>query len=209
MKYLCSFFTLTFVLLFSTQASASGNKVGNGGDGVFCKNADHETGQLLDFYENPFKKDIKGSDPYLIAKEIFENLEKVAPKISKPYQKRLSELKEEIEFKSQVSLTDIKDSQHLFQPDSKECKVLQIAIRKAKTLPKEKRFLIRKDLWERLSPVHQAGLLTHEIIYEHLRKLGEPNSIKARKLNNYIYSQDLEAETFWKFIRDLELPIYP
>ena len=191
--------------LISIPIFASTNKVGNGGDGVFCKNS----AQLLDFYEKEFKFESSEKDPFALARARFEKLKTWAPALGDQYLKRLSEMNQEIEFKKDVSFTDIKDSKHFFEPLKKDCQLLQIAIRKARVLPDEKRFLIRDDLWKRLNPIHAAGLLTHEIVYEHLVKLGEENSIKARQLNRSLYDEKLSKEEFWKLVKNLEVPIYP
>lgn len=198
---------LVFVFLWSFASAA--NKVGNGGNGVFCKATDKNQGKLLDFYENKVNFETDETNPEVIAEKQLSKLKIIAPRLSGQYIKRLKEMSKEIDYKSDVALTDTKDSKHLFQPLSSDCQVLQVAIRKTKPLPNEKRFLIREDLWGQLSPGHRAGLLTHEIVYEHLAKLGENDSVKARKLNSYLYENEVKREEFWKFIKELEVPIYP
>jgi len=205
MKSCFSFLTILFIC----SQGFTNNKVGNGGDGVFCKNSTIDTAELLDFYEEKIDFKTGETKPETIAEQRFEQLKKVAPKLGAQYLKRLKEIFAEIEYKDDVALTDIKDSNHLFKPNSEDCKVLQVVIRKAKALPNEKRFLFRNDLWKKLSSLHQAGLLTHEIIYEHFAKLGETDSIKARKMNRFIFQSSLKAEDFWNFMKDLEIPIYP
>ena len=208
MKLACSFISIIFVSITSPGAV---NKVGNGGDGIFCKNTGNEKspGKLLDFYEDKIILETSVTNPEVIAETQLTHLKNVAPKLAEQYLKRLKEISKEIEYMSKVSLIDIKDSKHLFKPLENECQVLQITIRKAKTISNEKPFLIREDLWKQLSPLQQAGLLTHEIIYEHLAKLGEEDSIKARKINRFLYQSEFKKEEFWKFIKELELPIYP
>lgn len=206
MTSLYKFFLISF---FAANTFAGVNKVGNGGDGVFCKDAKPVTAELLDFYEDKITFETKESDPYAIAEQRLQALNKVAPKLAAGYLKRLTQISKEIEFKKEVSLTDIPDSKHLFQPLSKGCEVLQVAIRKNAVLGDEKRFLIRDDLWQQFSSVNKAGLLTHEIIYEHFSKMDEKDSLKVRKLNRYIYQNNLNAVDFWKFIKDLEISIYP
>jgi hypothetical protein len=198
-----------FILIVALSLPSFANKVGNGGNGVFCKSKTESTAELLDFYEIPIKLISNESLPEKIAATQLEKLNATAPKLAAQYLKRLQEIKNEIEFKSDISLTPIPDSEHLFKPLSKDCEILQLAIRKNNPLQNEKRFIIRKDLWEQLNPVHKAGLLTHEIIYEHLSKLGEENSIKARRINRFLYEDDSSRQDFWKLMKDLELPIYP
>lgn len=209
MKSNCSFLTLAIFFLTTFAALGSTNKVGNGGDGVFCKKLDKTEGRLLDFYEKNFSIEPNETNPEIIAEKQIKKLENIAPKLSKHYLKRLKELPNEIEFKSEVSFIDIKDSNHFFSPLTKDCQILQVAIRKSKILPNEKRFLIREDLWKQMGPIHKAGLLTHEIIYEHLAKLGEEDSTKTRILNSFIFANEFKAEEFWRLIKELEVPIYP
>ena len=197
------------IILFCTQSHA-GNKVGNGGDGVFCKRQSKTEGKLLDFYEADFSPVDPEKNPYEIAKKNLSKLEGIAPQLASLYLKRLKELPNEVDDKADIDLEDLKDSKHFFKPKDKDCKVQQLAVRKTKVDKNEKRFLIDKELWKTLPSVHQAGLLTHEIIYEHFSLLGEMDSIKARKLNRHLYSKNqLDAKSFWIFIKELEVPIYP
>lgn len=197
------------ILLISTIAFAEGNKVGNGGNTVVCETEKETTVTLLDFYEDTISYSSTETSPYTIAENVFDKLKLIAPKLHKLYVKRLNQISNEIDFKDGVLLNEIKDSNHLFEPADKNCKVHQTAIRKAKIVGKEKQFVFRNDLWVKMSPLNQAGLLTHEIIYEHVSKLAEKNSIKARKLNRYLYQNSFTADEFWKFMKELEIPIYP
>lgn len=206
MKSNCS---LGLLILFLGVSSLASNKVGNGGDIVFCKKAQEPKGKLLDFYENSLNFESKETSAEVIAEKQLRQLQIAAPQLAEQYLKRLKSISKDIEYKSDVILTDIKDSKHLFRPFSDDCQVLQIAIRKAKIISNEKPFIICEDLWKQLSPLHQAGLLTHEIVYEHLAKLGEEDSVKARKINRFLYQSEIKKEEFWKLIKDLEVSIYP
>ena len=108
-------------------------------------------------------------------------------------------------------LVGVPDSKHVFKPEDKNCEVRQIAIRRNEASVVTKRFVIDEKLWKKPSERDKAGLILHEIIYEHLFKLGEEDSVKARSINGYIFSdkafQD-GPETYWKMIKDFKLPIY-
>ncbi|QDK45607.1 hypothetical protein DOM22_10840 [Bdellovibrio sp. ZAP7] len=196
------------ILLSVCLVQAEGNKVGNGGDGVFCKGS-NESAQILDFYEGNLKPNASEKDPYAIVEKKFTDLKSVAPKLGEQYLSRLKAIRSEIDFKAGVALTNIKDSNHLFKPAEAHCEVLQVVIRKRSPLPSEKTFIISQDLWDRLSPVQQAGMISHEIIYEHLMKLGATDSVKARAFNRFVFGEKYDSEKFWKFIQGLEIPIYP
>ncbi|WP_413575414.1 hypothetical protein ACLVWU_13890 [Bdellovibrio sp. HCB290] len=205
MKFLCLF--LSFLVIVPAAAHAEGNKVGNGGDGVFCKGT--SAGQILDFYEGDLKLSSTENDPYKIVDEKFNDLKKAAPKLGEQYLNRLKTIRTDFDFKTNVSLKNIKDSNHLFKPADPTCEVTQVVIRRRSPLENEKQFLVRQDLWDRLPAIEQAGMISHEIIYEHLIKLGATDSVKARALNRYVFSEKYDSKKFWKFIENLEVSIYP
>ena len=199
-------FSTALFALTLTGAVQYSNKVGNGGDVVRCES--QGTTRLLDFYEGDLKpSNSKGDSHLAVARRTLERLKEASPNLSKQYLNRLKELPQEIELKGGVELTDIPDSAHLYLPIG--CQILQIAIRKPDVTSLEKRFLVREDLWKQLDSTHQAGLYTHEIIYEHLLKLGEEDSVKARKMNSYLYAANFDKAGFWKLIKELKIPIYP
>ena len=117
----------------------------------------------------------------MIAEDVFKRLKPISKKLSEQYLSRLNSITQEMDFKEGVALTDVKDSLYTFKPEDKNCEVRQIAIRKEEALPSEKRFIIDKKLWDRLDSRNKSALIVHEIIYEHLNKLGETTSVKARK----------------------------
>lgn len=197
------------MILFSSSAFASGDRVGNGGDGVACS----DKTELLDFYESSLPlKSYKLEQSYKeITENVLSNLERFNPAQAKQYRRRFSEFFDETEFKSGASLINIKDSRHLFKPKDKNCKIMQIAIRRNEESVVMKRFLIDEDLWNKLSERSKAGLVLHEIIYEHFYKLGEDDSIKARAVNAYLFSEKSYQDgpdVYWKTVKDLKLPIY-
>lgn len=136
-------------------------------------------------------------------------LKEVAPKLWEQYSKRVNNIYNEIDFKEDVTLTDIPDSNHSFLPKDKSCKTLQVAIRNNFIQPNEKRFIVRKDLWEKFDNYNKAGLIMHELIYEHFSALGESDSQKARKFNSFIFSKEFSAKEFWAYIKNLQVAIYP
>lgn len=201
-------FLLSALLTLSAEAS---NKVGNGGNVVYCKakGSQKESLRLLDFYEHGISLKEIESDPVALADKKMKKLEGFAAPLASQYRKRLGEIMNEIELKTGARLTTIDDSHHLFQPSDRRCSVKQIAIRRNNLGPQEKKFLIDKSLWSKLSPVDRAGLLSHEVIYEHFSKLGEEDSTKARRINAMIFSDKIGSESFWAAIKDMQLPIYP
>lgn len=61
-----------------------------------------------------------------------------------------------------------------------------------------------------MSIVDRAGLLVHEIIYEHFVRLGEDDSIKARKIVALLaHDKEFVEKNFWPLVQRLRLRIYP
>lgn len=197
------------VSVASALTHASGNRVGNGGDVVDCPGKI----VLLDFYETTLPQHPVASDLGFeaIAHDVLKNLERLSPAQARQYQNRLKEFLQEADFKSDVKLVNIRDSKHLFKPKQEQCKVRQIAIRKKDASSISKRFLVDQELWDRLPEIDKAGLVLHEIVYEHFYKLGEDDSVKARSLTAYLFSQNIRSAKsvdYWKVIREMKLPLY-
>ncbi len=196
-------------LILSTTAYADGNRVGNGGDVIQCPNKV----ELLDLYESTQELQTfeKSETTQEIVQKVLRNIERLNPNQGRQYLNRAAEFMDEVDFKNDAKLVNIRDSKHLFKPSEKECKLKQIAIRRADATKASKRFIISKDLWDQLDNKNQAALILHEIIYEHLYKLGEENSVKARILVGYAFSKAAMTDTkrtYQKQIQDLKLPIY-
>jgi hypothetical protein len=200
------------LLLIGQQAFAQ-NRVGNGGDGILCeKEGEKPKAELLDFYESSQKR-IETEAPYAeVVEARLKALEKVSGGgLGETLLKRWKAMKNEIEWKKDIELVDVQDSKHLFTPSDKNCKLKQIALRRAEAASTQKRFVIDETFWNQMAPVSQAGLLMHELVYEHFFKLGETDSVKARTMNAYVFSPDLESggpEGYWKLIQSLKIPIY-
>lgn len=181
---------LLLCLMLRTLAYA-GNEVGNGGNGVVCK----DKVELLDIYEARVLRNlvidpsVKGTDPFSIAEQRLEILKEVDPKSAQIYLTELKLLKTEISFEDQLALKSIDDSLHSFEPKEQGCKVTQLAVFRKKQLPGEKLVLVDKNIWKQMNPVNQAGLILHESIYKHLSNLGEKDSTKARYLVSFILSE--------------------
>lgn len=203
---------LLLLALFQMHAWA-GNKVGNGGDVVFCKSK--KSWEILDFHEaRQNKLEIVSSpekDPYAIVKKRLEPLESLAPALHKQYLRRLGKLADDIEFREAIELTDVKDSVHAFI--GKGCKIQQAAIRLGfPQYNKGKQFVIDKDLWGKLSSTEKAGLLLHEMFYEHVSKLGITDSRPVRQFVSFMFSnqsKSISKAAFWAKMNEWGVPIYP
>lgn len=195
--------------LLSVTALADGNRVGNGGDVIQCP----AKVQVLDLYEASQELQTFESHETTqeIVQKVLKNIERLNPNQGRQYLNRAAEFMDEVDFKDEAKLVNIRDSKHLFKPSDRECKLKQIAIRRKDASKNSKRFIISKSLWEQLDNKNQAALILHEIIYEHLYKLGEEDSVKARILVGYAFSKNALTEnkrTYQTMIQDLKLPIY-
>jgi hypothetical protein len=205
------------ILLLVSHAAHAGNRVGNGGNVLECaKPVDRPKAELLDFYEAQerggtlIKSDETDYKKILSAR--LAALEKNAPKLAEQYRRRAASIESEFSFKPDIALTDTKDSLHVGVPSKGDCKVKQTVIRQGLALSGEKRFAIDKEAWDQLDARNRAGLILHEIIYEHFFKLGAEDSRTARRLNGLVFSEEFDKLTpgkFWQFIAELHLPLYP
>ena len=205
-----------FILSLSQSHSWAGNEVGNGGDAVVCPSKV----EILD-YHSAYEEGLhipndEESSHIVLFEKVTTQYSKVDIKLAQYLQRMIKKRAEQLIFKEEIVLEDIKDSKHL--SIAKGCSLKQMAIKKKLTNGDE-RYIIDQDLWKRLSSTHKAGLLIHEYLYSYFAHLGEKDSRKVRLLNawimaNYIRlkddSQISNTKTeYIKFIREIELPHYP
>lgn len=209
-----SFLGLVSTVLASKEV-ASGYEVGNGGRSIVCKGTPPRV-LMLDLYEAEILRGQKvdlgivAKDPFVIAQQRLDLLAKVDPETSRLLSAGLERLRKDISFESEIKLVVIEDSKHSFEPSDPNCHSEQLAVLRKSPLPKEKRVLVNRKLWEKMNSVHQAALLLHEIWYERLAYLGERDSVKARYLNSYILGAEFAkpTEAYWAVIKKMNLPIY-
>ena len=207
---------LIILNLFVLNLHAGGNEVGNGGDAVVCKSKDKiESVELLDFYEHRVQEgheiiDDNSLEPIQQVQKILKHLNTLSPRLSAQYQKGLRSFMEKNSFVENAKLIDIEDSKHIVLPRNKDCTIQQIAIYN-KNKKSSKEFVVDKTLWDQMNTTNQAGLILHELIYQHFSRLGEKDSIKARQINAFLFDKDFQKVTpskFWSKIRKLKIPIY-
>lgn len=199
------------LLAFSFSALAI-NRVGNGGDAIVCrKGRDLRSAVLLDLFETSLPSASWQGSRDDIAKAVFKRLALASPEQAKHYERRWKELPNELELRDGVALVDIDDSKHVVTPTEKGCAIEQAAVRRNILGDNGKRFTADKAIWEKMDERSKAALLLHEIVYEHLYKLGETDSVKARQLTSYLLSADFEKaspEAYWKRLGALKVPVY-
>lgn len=194
---------------FGQDRLANGNGVGNGGDVVTCKNSI----EILDFTEAKILKRFKliespQSIKFLeVAKLRLLKLKPLDSRLFNQYDKVLRMIESRWKLIDNASFRDVPDSFEIALPEG--CHLEQLAIQQE--IEGKTQIHISKKLWDQLNPLNQAGLLLHEIIYEHFIALGEKNSIKARKFNAFLFSKEIETNTkgqYQNFVRDLGVKLY-
>ena len=218
-------FLITISMTVSTLSFA-GNEVGNGGDLLKCPNSPNV---LFDFKETSInkvtlmlesKEDHK--DEYKLAEKVIMRLKTLAPKIYKKYSNDLLSFKARTRFIEGEVFRDILDSKHVSLP--KDCELLQVATQQVDPLSKDTIISINKDLYSKLDTPNKAGLILHEIIYEHFKffsddnhpnqhskPFSEQNSVKVRMFNRYLHSKEIGTHTekqFHDFFERLGIPSY-
>jgi hypothetical protein len=206
------FFFLATLISFHALAQvklANGNGVGNGGDAVVCK----DSAELLDFAEAKLLKkftlisSVKSENYMSAAKERLEKLKGLDRKLADQYLNVLLKVDTRWKIIENAQFRDVPDSFEIAIPDG--CKLEQLAIQQemeGKTV-----IHVSKKIWDRLNVMNKAGLLLHEIIYEHFITTGETNSVKARKFNAFLFSQELEKSDKKKYrevVRSLGIKAY-
>lgn len=170
-----------FMFLFGSLANAGDHK-GNGGNSINCG----ETAYFYDFYVNPGTYPEMEGNEFQIAQEVLNQMQEFTPVRVELYRERLKAFLELSRFVSDAHLGVINDT-GMSIPLPRECSVVQTIIQKIVVFGNEKRFLISRPQWDRLSPLHRAGLIIHELLYweiqaEDSRKLGQFNAYLFQKL---------------------------
>ncbi len=202
---------LLICIIFSLSLAA-GNKVGNGGDGVSCNGNDSI--ELLDFYENKKMrrftlKDIDHQDEMKIVEDVIMSLKRLDTKLHKTFKKNLEVFPSRSVYLDNTVFENVEDSNEL--GISKECKLIQLAIRKKDPLKAKEMFYFSKDAWIKLNSYHKAGLIIHEIVYEFFSHLGEIDSQKVRVFTSFLFSNEattFNKDQYNKLIRELRISIY-
>lgn len=182
-----------------------GHEVNNGGHAVVCGK---QAPRLLDFVEHKVEAKASG-DHRLVVEKLLAKLATVDGKTAAQYQRRWAKWDAESELLEGVELRQVRDSLHTAVP--KGCRLRQLAVRHQQPIGGQKRFAIDKSLWDQLPAMDRAGLVLHELIYEHFVFLGEKDSRKARAFNAYVARMPEAADrgAYVKFVRELEVTLYP
>lgn len=197
--------TLFLILLLAAKVYA-GDRVGNGGDAVVCRDSSGAIveANALDVYEASVLRGIElkptGANG---VKEAFavllERLKVVSPKRAGRYEKFVKYFESNVRFVN-ATLVDVPDSDHLVFPAG--CSVEQLIIQQIPTTTFDSRFLVQKQVWNALSIDQQATMLMHEaLLQESLDGYKNYNeNIETRALrfvNSLVFGVVKTAEKEW------------
>ena len=199
-------------LLFAAVAMAGDKDVGNGGNVVVCGAASETPGrvELLDFYEGRVIRDFiveMGGDELTVDQKVqyaLDRLSKTDLSRATFYKKELEGFWKNTKFLAKVTIPEIPDAGPLPIPEG--CELAQIAFQRNVDHPMDFRYIIRKDLWDRLDKNNQAGLVLHEIAYREALRYGHPNSVSARYFVGLIGSSkmhDISVAQYVQAVRSL------
>ena len=188
-------------LLFCNLALA-GNDAGNGGEVVLCRTPEGvDRLELMDYYEANvlppyFVFDVGGAE--LTVEQhvdyILTRLAKFDPTRASVYRSTVKDLLEgkNVKWVTALTLPALRDSGYV--PMVGYCyDTRQVIIQRKPTYPHEAQYVIQKDIWDKLNPVHKAGLALHEAIYKEIKNYRQPNSTNVRRYNAFIASTKMNT----------------
>lgn len=182
--------------LASQSYATSGQKVGNGGDILVCKDDKGaiQSLELLDYYEGRSLRQIEQivlpeQSIQEATNSVLSKLYNKAPNSSLKIKKYIDQFWEEARFVEKAKFVDINDSEHLFFPPG--CSVEQVAIQSNPKFQGDPRYIISKDLWDLMPLQQKVGLIFHEALYKMAIEKGAVNSINTRYLNSLLNSESL------------------
>lgn len=192
-KFLTVFLMMNSLVAFG-HGGGGGDKVGNGGDVIVCPDRNVE---LLDLFQgtvdwgfSPLA--IKGQRKDII-QSLLKDLQQIDPYVGNILLKRAMELENELSAagsgKSKSRLLKLTENELVNISDEgvaelpKGCKILQAATQIQRPFPGEVKFTFQKKIWNDLDAFAQSSLILHEVVYEHMIKVGENSSRSARYFN--------------------------
>jgi hypothetical protein len=189
MKILIAMICLLFLLL---NIAFAGDQKGNGGDSVDCG----EKSYLLDFYLRPGTYVESSLNELEIVDKLLDKIAAFSPVRAELYRARLGKFMSQTTFVN-GSLGTISDIGIDYPRLPEGCKIVQAALQKLIVFGNEKRYFISQEQWSKLSGLHRAGLILHELFYLELQA---KDSFKLGRFNAYLFanfSNQLNKKEFY------------
>lgn len=186
-----SFFVL--FLLF-TPLVYGGDRVGNGGDVVYCESYPADLFFVFEEYEGNVHARIGSSElDYSQKVEILiSRLRKYFPVRSAYYSYLFKYFKQNVVFLDR-RLPEISDERS-FPDRSNSCEIVQAAYFNWSV--GQPKYFIQKIIWNKLDNDQKAILVFHELIYTEAAGLGHQDSYFVRQLNRMVYTGLFDAASF-------------
>jgi hypothetical protein len=203
---------LSLILVVFSQVAFSGPRVGNGGDVVVCSGPGQKAIELLDHYEARTLRKIQvnlggpNDSVEAILEAIFTRLSRVDNTRAVLFRQWFASFSADAEL-TEDNIVQIPDTGAVTFP--KGCEILQIAIHQDPDIPGDRRYIIRKDLWNLLDNQGKAGLILHELIYRDLisQEVAPHTSSKfVRYFNAYLSSDaftQLQLHSYYELLLKL------
>lgn len=184
------------------SSAYAGKEVGNGGDALVClkPSGKIESVTMYDHYEAAAKYKLTiDLDPKLRTRDekvalVLDRIARLNPSRAKLYREWFRSFFLEAEFLKDVHLVDIPDTGDGFYPQN--CHLEQLAVQRVPKFPGEMRYTVDRNLWDRMSPESQAGLVVHELMLREATTVvrgAQTNSRNARYFNSIASTHALDG----------------
>lgn len=200
------------VLAINSAWAAEGDRSGNGGVGVVCRDPHGKilNAQMLDIFEgenmdqNPLQYSQSGLDVNtmirLAALQMISNAQ-----FTKDFQTELAKVKANIVIlpSTDVGLTPTNDAFPALY--KKGCAFEQVA-----NYMNDGKIRVDREIYNQLDKLNRAALYVHEAVYALSRnRVGETNSIRSRKLTAQVMADNSDAGVIGELMTQLETPPTP
>jgi len=199
---------LLFAASFS-HANPDWFERGNGGFAVVCPGSEPQTLDLFEAYSPEYHRnwtldeesihDTATRVNYLLTK-----IEKLNPSRAKLYREWYKTFNEEAEFLKDAKFENFNDTGKVSIPDS--CELKQVFYQRDPSVLNKFRYTANANVWNSLTPKHQAALILHELIYREFAHQPFPHmtSEPSRYLNGWINSLETKTVSQQDYILKLQ-----
>lgn len=167
----------------------AGNAVGNGGHGISCP-SESPSIQSLDLYEaralHGFNLDFSGakSESEVISLGL-QRISRIDPVRAKLMMDKINDFGKNAAFVQNSELTFTDDAASIVVP--KGCSLVQLIVRRKKTFPMEKKYIVDMNAWAQMDFANRAAMIFHEIFYEQM-EIQNSTTSNARLYNGLLWS---------------------
>jgi len=164
-----------------------------------------EFSQLLDFHLINLKNDqnLEEIDYKTLVDTVINQIGRVDPPLFYRLTKKFYHFDEIFRFIHQATLKEVNDSSSSIKPDPSEfCYEVQLAVFEKNTLPGSGNTIINKKIFDKMSELHKAGLILHELLwfeFTHNEPLVKNVSYYLRHFTFLAFTHRFLMEPFFDF----------